>query len=53
MFLWGSVEKCLVLVCGSKLSLCMCGDIEMNLVLEQGYYWLDYSSGVEIISTLL
>ena len=40
------VEKYLVLVDGSKLSWFLCGDIEIDLILESGSKCLDISRGV-------
>ena len=43
------VENYLVSVCGSKLYWFLCGGIEIDLILEWGSNWLDFSSGVDII----
>ena len=43
-------EKFLVLVCRSKLNCILCGSIGVDLILEWGSNWLDFSTGVEIIS---
>ena len=42
------VEKYLVLVRGSKLTLSLCGGIEIDLILEWGSNWFDFSSGVQL-----
>ena len=42
------VKKYVVLVCGSKLNRFLCGDIEIDLILEWGSNWLDFNGGVEI-----
>ena len=46
------VEKHLVLVFGSKLNWFLCEGIEVDLILEWGSNWLDFSSGVETNLTL-